>query len=91
MIKARMRNAAGNPAYFFGLSRENVEQLIAGNDIDIDGRLVGIEGRVIISFGETEAAISQRLGMPAIQPKSGQEFRFDPVTGMREHKRPGGS
>lgn len=86
MIKAKMRNGAGEPGYYFGLSRHNIEQLIAGYDIRFDGRLLGIEGHVIISFGETEAAISARLGMPGIQPKSGQEFHFDPVTGMREVK-----
>lgn len=57
MIKAR----AGN-VVIFGLSRMNLERLQEGKPISFDGGEVGLDGaRIVIMFGETEAAIAEEL------------------------------
>lgn len=56
MIKAR----AGNTV-IFGLSRLNLERLQEGKPIMFDGAEVGLEGRICITFGETEQAILDEL------------------------------
>lgn len=57
MIKARSGDLV-----IFGLSRENMARLQAGQPIAFDGDQVGITGtRILIMFGETETEIVREL------------------------------
>jgi hypothetical protein len=71
-----------------GLSRKNIEELTAGNDVVFDATELGFKGKMQITFGETEGAIAQRLRLPAFEPRSGIEYTWDPVTGMKVRKSP---
>jgi hypothetical protein len=86
MIKVKGYDDKGTCVMLLGLSRENLKQLQKGNDIVFDGQPFGAEGKVQITFGETEAVIAKRLGLPAFEPRSGLEYVYDPVTGMKVRK-----
>ena len=85
MMKILARTPEG-PVAVFGLSRENVDQLIAGNDIHFDGKPFGLNGTVVITFGEVESALAARFGLPPVEPTPDTSYMFDPVLGMRAQK-----
>ncbi len=61
MIKAKMTGKNGEPRLMFGLSAENVKRLQAGQPIAINLTEMGLEGDVLIFYGETEADMAQML------------------------------
>jgi len=79
MIKGRI-TAGGKSFLLIGLSRLNWEQLLEGRPIPIDAAELGEFGLpdgmgVIVMGGETEAAMSEKLGGMALQPEvAGQRF-----------------
>ncbi len=61
MIKAR-----GERFALIGLSRGNIERLMAGKPIFTSGEELGFSGKIAIVFGETEEAIVQELKDAAV-------------------------
>ena len=60
MIKARVQTEKG-PLLVFGLSRENINRLLAGDPILASMSDFGLPGHFTIVFGETEDAIVREL------------------------------
>lgn len=62
MIKAiAVRKDDGAPFVVFGLSRQNIEHLQAGEPIHIDMAELGLRGTVLIIASETEASMARDL------------------------------
>lgn len=64
MISAR-GEVDGAPLLLLGLSKLNIERLMAGKPIKLNGNAVGFNGEIIIMYGETEEAMKLALS-PAI-------------------------
>lgn len=79
MIKAR-----GGNVVLLGLSRMNVERLMADMPILIDGAEVGLPGiKLAIIFGETEEQIAQELARQGLVDAS--TVIHDRKTGKGNH------
>lgn len=68
MIKTRLTRD-GKPILIFGLSELNVQKLKENKPISFDLDVLGLEGTVIILYGETEESITQDLKDIGILPK----------------------
>lgn len=75
MIKARVEHADGTPGLLVGLSRGNIDKLLAGQPVvltPLDLQVIGLPMMsVAIIFGETEQAIAEDLGKAIKQPEPG--------------------
>ena len=60
MIKALIRTSHG-PIGFLGLTRENLDRLQDGRPIVVDLGEIEMEGRVVITFGETADDVVEAL------------------------------
>lgn len=61
MIKMRATGTDGRPIMVFGLTPENLERLREGKDIAFSLNELGLEGSVLITFGETPDAIYESV------------------------------
>jgi hypothetical protein len=61
MIKAKLTGPDGRPIVLLGLSELNVGELRKRKPIMVDLGPFGIEGQVVVMWGETEEAIAQEL------------------------------
>jgi hypothetical protein len=61
MIKAGGMGKDGKPVVILGLSEGNLGELRKGHPIVIELAPFGLEGRVLLMWGETEQAITQEL------------------------------
>ncbi len=73
MIKALcIKN--GNPLFVFGLSETNIQLLKDGKPIVVDLTDLGCSGgKVVITYGETEAHIVQELHKAGLLPPGGSQ------------------
>ncbi len=67
MIKARSNHPTRGPLLLFGLSAENIKRLQSGQPIKINLTEMGMQGEVLIMYGQTEAAIVEELRQAGIE------------------------
>jgi hypothetical protein len=68
MIKFRADSLTG-----LGLSRGNIDRLVAGQPIQVNGKEIGLTDDILIFFGETEDDL-QAMIQPMIGPETVQHI-----------------
>ncbi len=76
MIKARSNHPTRGPLLLFGLSAENMKRLQSGQPIKINLTEMGMQGEVLIMYGQTEAAIVEELRQAGIELPNRDQWKL---------------
>lgn len=78
MIRASGKDANGRLVIFLGVTPVNIRYLRDGKPIAVDLKAFGLDGQIIIAFGESEEGIEREIRSAGVQIHEYFDLRNSP-------------
>jgi hypothetical protein len=73
-MKLASPDGSERPLYVYGITRRNVDRLIAGNALTIDNATLGGEDNIVIAYGENAKELFERFAGSFPNPEDRAKF-----------------